>query len=57
MTLTNAEWSVMECLWLSGSLTGRQATEQLQEKMGWNRSTTLTQLRRMEEKGFVKSCP
>ncbi len=54
--LTATQWSVMECLWEAGSLTGRQATEQLQEKMGWNRSTTLTQLRRMEEKGFVKSC-
>ena len=54
-TLTAAQWSVMECLWQAGSLTGRQATAQLQEQMGWNRSTTLTLLRRLEQKGFVTS--
>ena len=53
--LSPAQWSVMECLWEAGSLTGREATDLLEEKMGWNRSTTLTLLRRMEEKGFVKS--
>lgn len=54
-SLSPAQWSVMECLWQAGSLTGREATDLLAEKMGWNRSTTLTLLRRMEEKGFVKS--
>ena len=54
-SLSPAQWSVMECLWQSQSLTGREATELLAEKVGWNRSTTLTLLRRMEEKGFVKS--
>lgn len=53
--LSPAQWSVMECLWQTQSLTGREATDLLEEKMGWNRSTTLTLLRRMEEKGFVKS--
>lgn len=54
-SLSPAQWSVMECLWQSQALTGREATDLLAEKMGWNRSTTLTLLRRMEEKGFVKS--
>lgn len=54
-SLSPAQWSVMECLWQEKSLTGREATDLLAEKMGWNRSTTLTLLRRMEEKGFVKS--
>lgn len=53
--LSPAQWSVMECLWQTESLTGREATDLMEEKMGWNRSTTLTLLRRMEEKGFVKS--
>lgn len=53
--LTEAEWTVMECLWTRGQLTGREATDLLTEKMGWNRSTTLTHLRRMEEKGAVVS--
>ena len=55
LTLTDAEWQVMECLWNSSPLTGREATELLQAKMGWNRSTTLTLLRRLEEKGAVSS--
>lgn len=53
--LSAAQWSIMESLWEAGALTGREATAAMEEKMGWNRSTTLTLLRRMEEKGFVKS--
>ena len=53
INLTSAEWNVMECLWEKGSITGREATNMLEEKMGWNRSTTLTLLRRLEEKGAI----
>lgn len=53
--LTEAEWSVMECLWKKSPITGREAIEWLKESMGWSRSTTLTLLRRMEEKGAVGS--
>ena len=53
--LSSAEWSVMECLWEQSPLTGREATELLAQRMGWNRSTTLTLLRRLEEKGAVIS--
>lgn len=55
INLTTAEWNVMECLWEESPLTGRQLTDLLEEKMGWNRSTTLTMLRRLEEKGAVRS--
>lgn len=55
ISLTMAEWSVMECLWEKSPRTGREATEWLEERMGWSRSTTLTLLRRMEAKGAVKS--
>lgn len=55
MNLTDAEWRVMECLWESSPRTGREATEWLEKKMGWSRSTTLTLLRRMEAKGAVAS--
>ena len=54
MNLTEAEWSVMECLWDNRSLTGREATELMEDKMGWSRSTTLTLIRRMEAKGAVE---
>lgn len=51
--LSAAQWSIMESLWESGSLTGREATEAMKKKTGWNRSTTLTLLRRMEEKELI----
>ena len=55
MYLTEAEWHVMECLWEHGALTGREAVSLLQEKTGWSRSTTLTLLRRLENKGAASS--
>ena len=55
ITLTNAEWSVMECLWEASPKTGREITDQLERAEGWNRSTTLTLLSRLETKGAVIS--
>lgn len=55
INLTEAEWNVMECLWEKSPRTGRETVEYLKERMGWTRSTTLTLLRRMEEKGAVRS--
>ena len=51
--LTDAEWSVMECLWERSPLTAREAAAALERKTGWKRSTTLTLLRRLEQKGAV----
>lgn len=53
--LTEAEWNVMEHLWKKSHLTGRELTDALEQERGWNRSTTLTLLRRMEAKGAVES--
>jgi BlaI family penicillinase repressor len=53
ISLTNTEWNLMECLWEASPRTGREATDYLQERVGWTRSTTLTMLRRMTEKGLV----
>ena len=51
LTLTEAEWMVMECLWEKSPRTGREAVAYLEQRMGWTRSTTLTLLRRLEAKG------
>lgn len=51
--LTTAEWHLMECLWEASPQTGRELIEKLKEQQGWNRSTTLTMLRRMCEKGQI----
>lgn len=55
INLTGAEWSVMECLWEHSPRTGREITEYLTQKAGWNRSTTLTLLSRLESKGAIAS--
>ena len=55
ISLTQAEWSVMECLWEGGPLTGRQVTQRMETRCGWSRSTTLTLLSRLEHKGALKS--
>ncbi len=53
VTLTEAEWTVMECLWEKSPRTGRETVDWLNQKMGWTRSTVLTMLRRLESKGAV----
>jgi len=53
--LTEAEWNVMECLWEHSPRTGRELTQQLEKAAGWNRSTTLTLLSRLEAKGAVSA--
>lgn len=52
--LTNAEWYLMECLWESAPKTGREVVEEMKVRQNWNRSTTLTMLRRMTEKGQIE---
>ena len=51
--LTPTEWHLMECLWEKSPRTGREAVEYMKDNMGWSRSTTLTMLRRMSEKGVI----
>jgi len=51
--LTASEWNVLECLWEKSPQTVMQLVARLREKVGWAKSTTITTLRRMEEKGLV----
>ena len=53
ISLTPTEWHLMECLWDHAPRTGREATEYMAKSVGWTRSTTLTMLRRMTEKGLI----
>ena len=57
ISLTQAEWSVMECLWAAGPLTGREVTQRMEKTCGWSRSTTLTLLSRLEAKEALESVP
>lgn len=54
LQLTPTEWYLMECLWESAPRTGRECVEDMNKRVGWSRSTTLTMLRRMTEKSMVE---
>lgn len=49
--LTGAEWSVLDCLWEESPLTVMQMVARMRDRVGWAKSTTITVLRRMEDKG------
>ncbi len=51
--LTASEWNVLTCLWAENPQTVMQLVARLRETVGWAKSTTITILRRMEEKGLL----
>ncbi len=51
--LTSSEWNVLTCLWERHPQTVMQLVAALNERVGWAKSTTITTLRRMEDKGLV----
>lgn len=53
VSLTAAEWNVMECLWDKAPQTAMQLVAQLHHRIGWAKSTTMTMLSRMEKKGLL----
>lgn len=52
--LTSSEWNVLNCLWEQSPRTVMQIVSELEKTVGWHRSTTITTLRRMEEKGLLR---
>ena len=52
--LTGSEWHVLDCLWEESPRTVMELVAALGERVGWAKSTTITTLRRMEEKGLVR---
>ena len=51
--LTNSEWYVLDCLWERSPQTVMELVGTLKARLGWAKSTTITTLRRMEDKGLV----
>ena len=51
--LNASEWNVLNCLWEDHPRTVMQLVADLEASVGWAKSTTITTLRRMEEKGLV----
>ena len=52
--LTSSEWNVLNCLWEHSPRTVMQIVGELEKTIGWARSTTITNLHRMEAKGLVR---
>lgn len=52
--LTNSEWYVMDCLWAHAPMTVMELVAALEQRIGWAKSTTITTLHRMEEKGLIR---
>ena len=53
INLTNSEWYVLDYLWEKSPMTVMELVAALGGRPGWAKSTTITTLRRMEDKGLV----
>lgn len=51
--LSEAEWNIMESLWEESPKAGSRIVADMAGRVGWSRSTTLTMLKRMTEKGMI----
>ena len=52
--LTSSEWNILNLLWEDSPCTVMQLAGELEQSVGWARSTTITTLHRMEAKGLVR---
>jgi len=52
--LTSSEWNILNCLWEQNPRTVMQIVGELEQTVGWARSTTITTLHRMEAKNLVR---
>lgn len=54
MKLFDSERKVMEVLWENGDMRASEIVKILQERIGWNRNTTYTVVKKCVEKGAIK---
>lgn len=52
-TITNAEWEIMEMLWLRKDMTIAQLEAAFKDTTGWSRHALISFLKKMENKGLV----
>lgn len=52
--VTTSEWYVLECLWEQAPKTLMQLVEELNSRIGWAKSTCMTTVKRMDEKGLIR---
>ena len=54
MKLFDSEWKVMEVLWQTGDRTAKELSLALAEKIGWNKNTTYTVIKKCIDKGAIE---
>ena len=54
ITLFDSEWKLMEILWETGPTTAKEASRLAAERIGWNKNTTYTILKKLVDKGFLE---
>ncbi|MBD5492980.1 MAG: BlaI/MecI/CopY family transcriptional regulator [Lachnospiraceae bacterium] len=54
MKLFDSELKVMEVLWEKGSIPARDIVDVLSERIGWNKNTTYTVIKKCIEKGTIE---
>lgn len=52
--LYDSEWKLMELLWEKEPVSARELTVLASEKIGWNKNTTYTIVKKLVEKGVVR---
>ncbi len=54
MKLFDSEWKVMEVLWQENDLTAKEISLRLAERVGWNKNTTYTVIKKCIDKGAIE---
>ena len=52
--LFDSELKVMEIIWSAEPVTAKQVSLIALEKIGWNKNTTYTVIKKLEKKGFIR---
>ncbi len=55
MNISDAEWEVMRIIWTLDEVKSSEIINQLSERMSWTESTIKTLIRRLVNKGLVKT--
>ncbi|MGT2749484.1 CopY/TcrY family copper transport repressor [Streptococcus orisasini] len=55
MTISNAEWEIMRVVWTKGQTTSAEIIDVLSQKTEWTASTVKTLLKRLTDKGYLKT--
>ena len=54
MKLFDSEWKVMQTLWAENDLTAKELSLRLAQRVGWNKNTTYTVIKKCIDKGAIE---